>query len=241
MALLEVDGLARAFGARAAVRGISFRADAGGILAVLGPNGAGKTTVLRMIAGCLEPDAGDARIAGWSVTRNRRRAQARLGYLGEGAPLFGDLTAHEFLAFAGRVHGLAGAGLRAAIAAAAADVRIEDRLGQRVDTLSKGYRRRVALAGAILHQPDVLVLDEPFDGLDPRQKLAMRELLRRRAETCAVLVSTHQIEDASGFAARVLLVDGGEARADASPEALAASAGGRLEEAFLALTAPAAA
>ncbi|MBI1359739.1 MAG: ATP-binding cassette domain-containing protein [Alphaproteobacteria bacterium] len=237
MELLTVDRLTKSFGARQAVRGVSFSLGSGQATAFLGPNGAGKSTTLRMIAGFLEPDAGDALIAGKSVLSRRTAAQMRLGYLAEGAPLYLDLSVRAFLRFLARTHGLSPAQSRLAIDRVAADARIEDVLARPIETLSKGYRRRVALAGAIVHDPPVLILDEPTDGLDPNQKVAMRALIARMAPEKAILISTHQLDEVEAMCSRVLVIDQGEIVADAAPAELAASApGGRLEDAFHQLT-----
>ena len=236
---LKVSGLVKSFGRREAVRGVSFSVSAGQAVAFLGPNGAGKSTTLRMIAGFLEPDAGDAYIAGASIITERSRAQQALGYLAEGAPLYLDLSVKAFLGFLARTHGLTAAATKDAIARVADDAGIGEVMGRPIETLSKGYRRRVALAGALVHNPQVLVLDEPTDGLDPNQKVAMRALIRRMAETKAILISTHQLDEVEAMCSRVMLIDRGLIVTDATPAELAAKTpSGRLEDAFHALTRP---
>jgi ABC-2 type transport system ATP-binding protein len=237
MELLKVDRLTKSFGTRQAVGGVSFSLDKGQATAFLGPNGAGKSTTLRMIAGFLEPDVGDAFVAGQSILSRRTAAQMSLGNLAEGAPLYLDLSVRAFLRFLARTHGLSSAKAKTAIERVAADARIEDVLNRPIETLSKGYRRRVALAGAIVHDPPVLILDEPTDGLDPNQKIAMRALIARMTADKAILISTHQLDEVDAMCARVIVINRGEIVADATPAALAAkTAGGRLEDAFHALT-----
>ena len=237
MELLKVERLAKSFGARQAVRGVSFSLKTGQATAFLGPNGAGKSTTLRMIAGFLEPDAGDAIVAGQSILSRRTSAQMSLGYLAEGAPLYLDLSVRAFLQFLARTHGLSAAKARLAIDRVAADARIEDVLNRPIETLSKGYRRRVALAGAIVHDPPVLILDEPTDGLDPNQKIAMRGLIARMSADKAILISTHQLDEVEAMCARVIVIDRGEIVADAAPADIAKTTkGGRLEDAFHVLT-----
>jgi len=237
MELLKVDHLVKSFGTKRAVSAVSFTVNRGEAVAFLGPNGAGKSTTMRMIAGFLEPDSGDAWIAGASILSRRTKAQMSLGYLAEGAPLYLDLSVRAFLGFLARTHGLSRAGTRQAIERVAADARIEDVLNRPIETLSKGYRRRVALAGAIVHDPPVLVLDEPTDGLDPNQKVAMRALVARMTADKAILISTHQLDEVEAMCSRALVIDGGVIVADASPASLATSAAtGRLEDAFHALT-----
>jgi len=235
MELLQIDHLSRSFGAKAAVRDVTFAVGRGETVAFLGPNGAGKSTTLRMAAGVLEPGSGDVRIDGHSIVSDRIRAQSRLGYLAEGAPLYGELPARDFLAFLARAHGLRGAASREAIASAAADTLIEDVLSRPIDTLSKGYRRRVALAGALLHKPPVLILDEPTDGLDPNQKQAMRAMIERMRPDHAILISTHQLDEVQAMCTRAIVIANGSVVADETPAALAAREGG-LEQAFRTLT-----
>jgi len=237
MDALKVESLSRSFGPRQAVRRISLSVAQGETVAFLGPNGAGKSTTLRMIAGYLEPDEGDAWINGASIQSERTQAQLALGYLAEGAPLYLDLSVKDFLAFLARTHGLRGGEAKDAIARAAEDAAVADVLSRPIETLSKGYRRRVALAGAIVHDPPVLILDEPTDGLDPNQKIAMRALIKRMGQAKAILISTHQLDEVEAMCARAILIDRGEIIVDATPADLAARApSGRLEEAFHALT-----
>jgi ABC-2 type transport system ATP-binding protein len=237
MEVLTVDRLAKSFGARHAVRGVSFGVSKGETVAFLGPNGAGKSTTLRMIAGFLEPDAGDAIINGSSILSARTQAQLSLGYLAEGAPLYVDLTVASFLGFLARTHGLARKEAGVAIDRVAEDAAIKDVLSRPIETLSKGYRRRVALAGAIVHDPPLLILDEPTDGLDPNQKMAMRALIERMAKEKAILISTHQLDEVEAMCSRAVLIDQGEIKADASLADLARrTPGGSLEDAFHALT-----
>lgn len=237
MDALKVESLSRSFGTRQAVRKVNLTVARGQTVAFLGPNGAGKSTTLRMIAGYLEPDAGDVWINGASIQSDRTNAQRSLGYLAEGAPLYLDLSVKDFLAFLARTHGLHGSNAKDAIARAAQDAAIADVLLRPIETLSKGYRRRVALAGAIVHDPPVLILDEPTDGLDPNQKIAMRSLIRRMGEAKAILISTHQLDEVEAMCSRAILIDHGEIIADTTPAELAARApGGKLEDAFHALT-----
>ena len=235
--MLDIRNLEKSFGAKRAVQGVSFSLEKGTVLGFLGPNGAGKSTTMRMIAGVLEPDSGDALINGKSIVSERRHAQAVLGYLPEGAPLYEDMTPPEFLAFMAAARKIDRAKRKDAIERAIADARITTVSGQRIGSLSKGYRRRVGLAGAILHDPPVLLLDEPTDGLDPNQKRAVRALIARMAPTKAILISTHTLTEVPAMCTRAIVVDRGRIVADETPEGLAKkSADGSLEGAFTRLT-----
>ena len=236
--MLDIKGLTRRFGSKTAVDQISFRVDKGEVVGFLGPNGAGKSTTMRMIAGVLEPDEGDAQLTGRSIVTDRRAAQEALGYLPEGAPLYMDMTPLEFLRFIGAARGMDRGALRTAVDRVTADARIHSVSGQMIKSLSKGYRRRVGLAAALLHDPPILLLDEPTDGLDPNQKRAVRALIARMAPDKAILISTHTLEEVPAMCTRAVLVDGGRIVADETPQGLAALApdGGGLEGAFQSLT-----
>ncbi len=235
--MLDIQSLEKAFGAKQAVRGISFTVEKGTVLGFLGPNGAGKSTTMRMIAGVLEPDSGDALIDGKSILTDRRAAQAALGYLPEGAPLYNDMTPPEFLAYMASARGIPKAQRKDAVERAIADTRVSTVLHQRIGALSKGYRRRVGLASAILHDPPVLVLDEPTDGLDPNQKRAVRALIARMAPTKAIVISTHTLTEVPAMCHRAILIDRGRIIADDTPAGIARrSEDGTLESAFARLT-----
>lgn len=235
--MLEIEGLKKSFGTKTAVSGISFTLRKGEVLGFLGPNGAGKSTTMRMVAGVIEPDEGDARILGHSVLSERRRAQSQLGYLPEGAPLYDDMTPPEFLRFMARARGLPKDSIEEAASKATADARIATVSAQKIGSLSKGYRRRVGLAAAILHDPPVLILDEPTDGLDPNQKRAVRSLIARMAPEKAILISTHTLEEVPAMCNRAIVIDRGRIVADDTPEGLLKnSRDGTLASAFRDLT-----
>jgi ABC-2 type transport system ATP-binding protein len=235
--MLSVSHISKRYGGRTVVDDVSFEIQPGEVVALLGPNGAGKTTTLRMIAGVLEPDAGEVTLFGMRMWRGRIAAQTFLGYLPEGAPLWGEMTPLGYLRFLADVRGLPARERGRMVEDALANTALEDVLEQRIDTLSKGYRRRVALAGAILHDPQVLVLDEPTDGLDPNQKRDARALVRALAPGRVVLVSTHILEEVDAMCPRALVIAHGKIVADTTPDGLRARVpGGRLDDAFAALT-----
>lgn len=232
--MLALRSLTKSYRGKQAVDSLSLDVARGEVLGFLGPNGAGKSTTMRMIAGVLLPDSGDAEINGHSILTDRRAAQAGLGYLPEGAPLYDDMTPPQFLTFLARARGMSGPSREAAIDKAIADARISGVTGKPIRALSKGYRRRVGLAGAILHDPPVLVLDEPTDGLDPNQKRAVRALIARMSKEKAILISTHTLEDVPAMCSRVVVIDRGRLVGDGAPSELAGN--GTLEAAFIRLT-----
>ena len=221
-ALLELDGLRRRFGAIRAVNGISLTVRRGEVLGFLGPNGAGKSTTMRMAAGFLRPDAGRVRVNGIDMWAQPLRARRHLGYLPEGAPLHEEMTVRGFLRFIGAVRGLSGAALKQALEQVAERTRLTAVWGRRIGALSKGYRRRVGLAQAILHAPAVLMLDEPTDGLDPNQKQVVRRLIRDMAKDSAIIVSTHILEEVPAVCDRVVIIAQGRIVAEGTAEEIAA-------------------
>jgi ABC-2 type transport system ATP-binding protein len=241
-ALIEIKGLSKRFGSFTAVDAVSFSVRRGEVLGFLGPNGAGKSTTMKMLAGFMPPSAGCARIFGHDVQRAPVAARRVLGFLPEGAPTYPDMTVQGFLRFCARIRGFGGAELRARVARAVELTQLEGVRLQPVETLSKGFKRRVGLAQALLHDPPVLVLDEPTDGLDPNQKHEVRLLINRMAADKAIVISTHILEEVAAVCTRAIIIAHGRVIADETPQALAARhPSGRLEDVFRALTLPAAA
>jgi ABC-2 type transport system ATP-binding protein len=237
--MLSVSGISKSFLGRTVVDDVSFDVGAGEIVAFLGPNGAGKTTTMRMIAGILEPDSGTILCGDYDMWEHRLKAQSLLGYLPEGAPLYGEMTALSYLGFMCETRAITKARSRDVIAMAVARTSLEDVLQRPIETLSKGFKRRVALAGAILHDPPILILDEPTDGLDPNQKRAARALIRSLSPGRAILISTHVLEEVSAMCSRAIVVAKGTIVADQTPAELALrTPSGSLEDAFQALSEP---
>ena len=218
--LVEADRLRKSFGPILAVEDISLKVEKGEVLGFLGPNGAGKSTTMKMLTGFLEPDAGRARICGISVADRPKDAKSRLGYLPEGAPAYGDMTPRSFLNFIAEVRGFDGASKVAHVDVALARTGLQGVEAQRIETLSKGYKRRVGLAQAILHDPEVLIMDEPTDGLDPNQKHHVRSLITEMAKDKAIIVSTHILEEVEAVCTRAVVIDRGRIVADGTAEAL---------------------
>jgi ABC-2 type transport system ATP-binding protein len=220
--MLEIRNLVKKFGPVVAVDNVSFSVPAGEVLGFLGPNGAGKSTTMKMITGFLAPTAGTAVICGHDIQTEPLAAKRRIGYLPEGAPAYPDMTAAEFLDFIAHIRGFRGAEARRRIAYIAELIHIADVLHQPIDTLSKGYRRRVGVAQALLHDPAVLILDEPTDGLDPNQKYEMRGIIQALSPHKAIVISTHLLEEVEAVCSRAIIIAHGRVLADGTPAELAA-------------------
>jgi ABC-2 type transport system ATP-binding protein len=221
-AMIEIDSLVKKFGDFTAVNDLSFAVESGEVMGFLGPNGAGKSTTMKMITGFLRPTAGTARICGLDICDAPLAAQAKLGYLPEGAPAWPDMTPRAFLDFITRIRGLDKAAARAAQTRAIGMTELHGVLDQPIDTLSKGFRRRVGLAQAIVHDPDVLIMDEPTDGLDPNQKFQVRRAIEEMSAKKAIIISTHILEEVDAICARALIIDRGQIVAEGTPGQLAA-------------------
>jgi ABC-2 type transport system ATP-binding protein len=218
--LVEANALQKTFGSIVAVNGISLSVKKGEVLGFLGPNGAGKSTTMKMLSGFLEPNGGSASICGHNVQDEPKLAKTSLGYLPEGAPAYGEMTPRAFLSFIGEIRGFSGQDLTTRISAAAGKAALEDVMDQRIETLSKGFKRRVGIAQAILHNPPVLILDEPTDGLDPNQKFHIRKLIRDMAADKAIIVSTHILEEVEAVCSRAVVIAKGRIVADGTAEDL---------------------
>ena len=220
--MIEARDLHKRYGRLLAVDGIGFRVEPGEVLGFLGPNGAGKSTTMKMIAGFLAPTSGTARVCGHDVQADPLAARRALGYLPEGAPAYGEMNPRAFLGFIADVRGLSGDQRRTRLSAVVERLSLGGVLQQPIDTLSKGFKRRVGLAAAILHDPPALVLDEPTDGLDPNQKHEVRTLIRELARERTVLLSTHILEEVEAVCSRAMIVARGKVLADATPADLLA-------------------
>lgn len=220
--MIEVQGLSKHFGSILAVDNLSFTVNPGEVLGFLGPNGAGKSTTMKMITGFLRPDAGSARICGYDISEQALQAKKCFGYLPEGAPGYADMTVYEFLEFIADLRGLQAGQKKQRLQAVTEEIHLASVLNQKIDTLSKGFRRRVGLAQAVLHDPQVLILDEPTDGLDPNQKHEVRKLIRGMAKDKIIVVSTHILEEVEAVCTRAMIIAKGRLLEDATPEDLIA-------------------
>jgi ABC-2 type transport system ATP-binding protein len=218
--LIVLEQLSKYFGAFTAVDSIDLTVPKGQVLGLLGPIGAGKSTTMKMIAGFLEPSSGRAEIAGFDVSQSPVEVKRRLGYMPEGAPSYGDMTPGSFLNFIAEIRGFSGSEKKRRIDETVEKVRLSEVFHQQIDTLSKGYKRRVGLAQAIIHNPEVLVLDEPTDGLDPNQKHHVRGLIEEMAEDKAIIISTHILEEVEAVCTRAVIINQGKLLVDGTPEEL---------------------
>jgi ABC-2 type transport system ATP-binding protein len=220
--MIEIKSLRKEFGSFVAVDNVSFSVAKGEVLGFLGPNGAGKSTTMKMITGFLTPTAGTAVICGYDIEQAPIQVKERIGYLPEGAPAYPDMTPYGFLRWVGELRGYRGAELKKRVDTAVAKVSLESHLHQPIETLSKGFKRRVGLAQAILHDPPVLIMDEPTDGLDPNQKYQVRQLITDMAAEKCIILSTHILEEVEAVCSRAVIIAAGRVIADGTPADLMA-------------------
>ncbi len=235
--MLTVSNLRKSFGTIQAVKDVSFTVEKGEVLGFLGPNGAGKSTTMRMITGFIPPSSGTASICGHDIISDPVAAKRCIGYLPENAPSYHTMTVTDFLTFIGRVRGLEGAVLKDKVESAIVKSRLESVRKQTIETLSKGYRQRTCFAQAILHDPQVLIMDEPTDGLDPNQKFVVRQMIKEMSADKAIIVSTHILEEVDAVCTRAIVISGGQIVANGTPAELRArDPQGRLDVVFRNLT-----
>ena len=237
--LIKIDRLTKRFGTFTAVDGVSFQVGKGEVLGFLGPNGAGKSTTMRMLAGFMIPTEGTASICGHDVQTDSVAARRELGFLPEGAPTYPEMAVSAFLTFCAKIRGYRGRELTDRVAEAIDMTGLQGVRLQPVETLSKGFKRRVGLAQALLHDPPVLVLDEPTDGLDPNQKHEVRSLIQRMAPDKAIMISTHILEEVDAVCTRAIVIANGRIVADGTPAELERlHPSGKLDDVFRQLTQP---
>jgi ABC-2 type transport system ATP-binding protein len=220
---IEVKALDKQFGQIHAVRDVSFSVNHGEVLGFLGPNGAGKSTTMKMITGFLEPTSGTVIVNGNDVTTHPIEVKSSIGYLPEGAPSYGEMTVLSFLRFIAEIRGFEGAEAQRRIDEVVEKINLEMVLDQTIETLSKGFKRRVGMAQTILHDPDVLIMDEPTDGLDPNQKHEVRSLIKEMAEKKAIIISTHILEEVDAICTRAIIIAAGKILFDGTPQELRAT------------------
>ncbi len=218
--MIKVENLVKNFGPKVAVNDVSFTVERGEVLGFLGPNGAGKSTTMRMVTGFIPPSAGRISVGGYDMLANPIPAKRLIGYLPENAPSYADMTVQGFLNFAAEMRGINGDARKRAVNRAVEMCMLENVLYQTIDTLSKGYRHRTCLAQSIIHDPDILVMDEPTDGLDPNQKHEVRNLIKRMGANKAIIFSTHILEEVDAACSRVIIIDRGKIVANGTPDEL---------------------
>ncbi|MDX1405342.1 MAG: ATP-binding cassette domain-containing protein [Woeseiaceae bacterium] len=221
--MIKIDGLTKRYGRHTVVDELGFECEAGEVLGFLGPNGAGKSTTMKMLTGFVTPDAGSASVCGHDVQRETLEARRRLGYLPEGAPCYGEMTPATFLDFIADIRELEGQTRKSRLDEVIERLHLGPVLDQTIETLSKGFKRRVGLAQAILHDPDVLILDEPTDGLDPNQKHEVRNLIESMSSEKLIVISTHILEEVEAVCNRAIIIADGKILADDTPHNLAAT------------------
>ena len=218
--MIKVENLSKAFGPKLAVNKVSFQVQRGEVLGFLGPNGAGKSTTMRMITGFIPPSDGKVSVGGFDIVDKPIEAKRLMGYLPENAPSYADMTVSGFLHFTAEIRGLRGDAKKRAVNRVVEMCFLENVLHQSVETLSKGYRHRTCFAQSIIHDPEVLILDEPTDGLDPNQKHEVRTLIRRMGEKKAIIFSTHILEEVEAVCSRAIIIDRGQIVANGTPQEL---------------------
>ena len=235
--MLKVENLKKSFGTFEAVKGISFSVKKGEVLGFLGPNGAGKSTTMRMITGFLPPTSGTAVICGHDITTDPVAAKAAIGYLPESAPSYRAMVVEDYLKFIAEIRGFHGKLAKEKVEAVIEKARLRPVAKKTIETLSKGYRQRTCLAQAIIHDPQVLIMDEPTDGLDPNQKFTVREMIKEMSAEKAIVISTHILEEVDAVCTRAIVIADGELKADGTPAELKAKdPSGKLDVVFRDLT-----
>ena len=235
--LIEVKSLDKKFGTIHAVKNLSFSVKKGEVLGFLGPNGAGKSTTMKMITGFLEPTSGTVSVCGHDVLEEPIQVKEKIGYLPEGAPSYGEMTVKNFLDFIADIRGMKGKEKETRVDEIIKKINLESVRNQTIDTLSKGFKRRVGIAHVLMHDPEVLIMDEPTDGLDPNQKHEVRTLIKEMAAHKAIVISTHILEEVDAICTRAIIIASGELLFDGTPEELLAkSDSGRMDDVFREIT-----
>jgi ABC-2 type transport system ATP-binding protein len=234
--MISINKLSRKFGSIVAIDGVSFDVGKGEVLGFLGPNGAGKSTLMKILACFLKPDSGTATVCGYDILKNPVEVRKSIGYLAENVPLYNEMTVGDFLNFVCDARDINGMNRKQALDRIVPMCSIESVYHQTIETLSKGYKRRVGLAQTLIHDPDVLILDEPTDGLDPNQKHEVRGLINQMSKDKCIIVSTHILEEVDAVCSRAIIISKGEIQVDSTPEKLKEEYKCGLDEIFRKIT-----
>ena len=236
MALIDAKNLKKSFGTIKAVDDISLSLEVGEVVGFLGPNGAGKSTTMKMLTGFLEPDSGSVNIKGIDLINESTKAKSQIGYLPEGAPAYSDMTVNSFLTFIGKMRGLKDEKLKVRLLEMSNKINLNDVWNQPIETLSKGFKRRVGIAQALIHDPKILILDEPTDGLDPNQKYEMRKLIKSISSDKGIIISTHILEEVEAVCTRTIIISSGRLLLNKKTADLLKNKSTKLDEIFRKIT-----
>lgn len=235
--MIEIENLTKSFAEIKAVKGVSFNAQKGEVVGFLGPNGAGKSTTMKMLTCFIKPTSGHAKICGADIREDEIEVKRNIGYMPENAPLYGEMTVYHFLEFAAQVREIPAGEQAAKMKNVVELCGLQQVLNQKIETLSKGFKRRVSMAQALIHDPKVLILDEPTDGLDPNQKHDVRELIKKLSQEKCIVLSTHILEEVESVCSRVIIISEGRLKFDGTPQELASkSQHKKLDDVFRAMT-----
>ena len=234
--MIEIKNLHKKYDNTNVVDNLSLNIDKGEVLGFLGPNGAGKSTTMKMITGFIEPTSGKIKIKNLSIKDNSLEVKKYIGYLPEGAPQYGEMTTYDFLVFVAKIRGIHKNQLLNAISKVVENLSLHDVLNKRIEHLSKGFKRRVGIAQAIIHDPEILIMDEPTDGLDPNQKYDVRELIKKISKDKTIIISTHILEEVEAVCTRAAIIANGKLLFDDTPKKLKESGGGNLDNIFREIT-----
>lgn len=234
--MIEIKNLHKKYNGITVVDDLSLSVNKGEVLGFLGPNGAGKSTTMKMITGFIEPTSGEIKIKDYLVTNLSYEVKKYIGYLPEGAPMYGEMTTYDFLLFIAKIRGIEKNNINNSIDSVISDLSLQDVIYKRIEHLSKGFKRRVGIAQAIIHDPEILIMDEPTDGLDPNQKYDVRELIKKISKDKTIIVSTHILEEVEAVCTRAAIIAKGKLLFDDTPIALKNSGSGSLDDIFREIT-----
>jgi len=234
--MIEIKNLHKKYDGLTVVDNLSLSINTGEVLGFLGPNGAGKSTTMKMVTGFISPTSGEIKVKGLSVKDHVYEIKKHIGYLPEGAPQYGEMTAYDFLLFIAKIRGIEKNNIKNSIESVIENLSLHDVVNKRIEHLSKGFKRRVGIAQAIIHDPEILIMDEPTDGLDPNQKYDVRELIKKISKNKTIIISTHILEEVEAVCTRAAIIAKGKLLFDDTPSKLQSSSNGSLDDTFRKIT-----